>query len=195
MKTLNPAKSLKPKKCKSCGEKFEPSKPLQQACGWQCAIVIAGEKRTKADNKRKNVVKRELREQKEKLKSRSDWMKEAQHAFNKYIRERDYGLPCISCGKPTKIGDHAGHWKPTSSSPELRFNEDNCHLQCVQCNLYFHGNVEQYRVGLLKRIGESRVISLTVWDKAKKYTVQELKELIEEYKLKTKLLKENRKNG
>lgn len=30
----------KPKKCKNCGEPFEPQRPLQKSCGYKCAIEL-----------------------------------------------------------------------------------------------------------------------------------------------------------
>ncbi len=43
--------------------------------------------------------KKKQRERKAKLKSRSEWLKEAQSVFNKFIRLRDKSEPCISCGR------------------------------------------------------------------------------------------------
>lgn len=33
-------KKIKPKKCKGCGEKYTPERPLQQVCGFACAIQL-----------------------------------------------------------------------------------------------------------------------------------------------------------
>jgi len=84
-------KPIKPKKCKVCKVEFTPTKPLQQVCGFECALELA-------KNKRIKTVKKEVKEAKQKLKSRSDWLKDTQVVFNKYIRLRDQDDGCISCG-------------------------------------------------------------------------------------------------
>ena len=108
---------------------------------------------------------------------------QAQRAFNKYIKLRDSKRLCISCGKGP---EQAGHYIAQGSSGALRYNEDNCHGQCVTCNLYMHGNLIEYRMGLVKRIGEKRVKYLEAHKHdIKKWTREELNELIKTYKSKT----------
>ncbi|WP_333858833.1 recombination protein NinG, partial [Denitromonas sp.] len=83
---------VKPKKCKSCRQVFDPSRPMQAACSIDCAKAIARRKREK-------IEAAETRRRKEAIKSRPELMREAQTAFNAYIRARDADLPCISCGR------------------------------------------------------------------------------------------------
>ncbi len=170
----------KGKKCKVCKQVYKPTKPLQSVCSPLCAI-----EHSKALKAKKEKV--EHREAKEKLKSRSDWMREAQQSFNTFIRYRDnarrYG--CISCG--TKQGkENAGHYRSVGSSPELRFNEENCHLQCEKCNTYLHGNLINYRIALIQRIGLDRVEWIEGKHEPKKYTIDDLKSIKSEYKRKLK---------
>lgn len=106
----------------------------------------------------------------------------AQAVFNKWIRERDKGQPCISCnsGQPNQ----AGHYLSQGHHSALRFNEDNTNLQCVRCNLFLHGNAIGYRKGLIKKIGEERVLALENTRKAAhKWDRLELISIIEKYKL------------
>ena len=70
----------------------------------------------------------------------------------------------------------------------MRFNEDNCHAQCVKCNRDLSGNAAAYRVELVRRIGLDRVELLECDHKPKKYTIDDLKEMIAKYKLKCKEL-------
>ncbi len=91
--------------------------------------------------------------------------KEAQREFNRYVRFRDFGRPCISCGSAValqKCGGSvdAGHYRSVGSAPHLRFNEDNCHAQCKHCNQYLAGNPIRYRAGLVQRIGLERLAAL-----------------------------------
>lgn len=107
--------------------------------------------------------------------------KKAQDVFNAYIRRRDEYYPCISCGKP---GNQAGHYYSVKQFSALRYEEDNCHLQCPYCNCYCHGNIQMYRVGLLKRIGEERLLRLeakALRERQKKWTRTELIDIIQTY--------------
>ena len=118
------------------------------------------------------------REEKQKLKTLSDHIKEAQVAFNKYIRARDINKPCISSGTfaVQKIGGNidAGHYRSRGSAGHLRFNSFNCHAQCVKDNRYGSGNVVEYRINLIKRIGLHRVERLENDNKIKKFNAEYL---------------------
>ena len=58
----------------------------------------------------------------------------ARKAFQSYIRERDKGKPCISCGTTTATKWDAGHYLKAELYTGLIFNEDNVHRQCQRCN-------------------------------------------------------------
>ncbi len=108
-------------------------------------------------------------------------LEKAQKVFNAYIRKRDEGRPCISCGKE---GNQAGHYFTVKQFSALRYNEKNCWLQCSYCNLYAHGNQAMYRIGLVARIGEDKVKQLEQLahdNRIKKWTREELNEIIEKY--------------
>lgn len=84
----------------------------------------------------------------------SELKKKAQVVFNKFIRDRDKECQCISCGASVQ---QAGHFYSAGKHNSMRFNEDNVHGQCIKCNYYEHGNLIKYRIGLVKKIGLSRV--------------------------------------
>lgn len=116
------------------------------------------------------------------LKTTQDWLKEAQSIFNKYIRLRDEGLWCISCNTIPKK-KNAGHYFSSGGHSNVRFDEDNVHLQCEHCNTYLSGNLLNYQIGIEKRIGAEKLIELQ--GKAhleKRWNVDELKEIIKKYK-------------
>ena len=120
---------------------------------------------------------------KSKVKPLPKLMKDAQQVFNKYIRERDAGLVCISCG--SNQANQAGHWISVKQSSALRYHEWNVNLQCAGCNLYLHGNQVLYRVGLVKKIGEKAVAeleSILANSRIKKWTREELEDIINKYK-------------
>ena len=170
------------KKCRVCRAKFEPFNSLQQVCSTACALQKA-QKDLQKDAERKAKEQRKwIREQKAKVKSRGEHLKEAQQAFNAYIRERDRHRPCISCGTYTAGQYHAGHYRTTKAAPELRFEELNCHKQCAQCNNFDSGNIVEYRISLIQRIGQEAVDWLEGPHEAKHYTTDELKEIKRKYR-------------
>jgi len=152
---------------------------------------MAQKKRINSEKVVQKAQKRELMAEKERIKSRGDWMKEAQAAFNKWIRARDIDQPCISCGSHNRSAWDAGHYRTTAAAPELRFNEFNNNKQCVQCNQHQHGNLIEYRIGLIKKIGIDRVEWLEGPHEPAKYTIEQLKEIKAKYsRLARELLKE-----
>jgi hypothetical protein len=162
------------KDCRVCAEPFEPQRMGQIVCGIACA-------------KRLPVVTRKA--DKAKLKTRSQWLKEAQQAFNAWIRARDAGLGCISCG--THDGkENAGHYLSTGARPELRFEPDNVHLQCERCNTSLHGNLIPYRRALIERIGSARVEWLEGPHVPNKPRIDDLREIRDAYRTKLKELQQ-----
>jgi hypothetical protein len=139
-----------------------------------CAIKYSKEEQAKAYD-------RETRKMKAKIKTKSQWTKEAQAAFNKYIRLRDAGQPCISCQRHHQGQMHAGHYRSIGSAPELRFEEKNNNLQCAPCNNHLSGNLIEYRKGLIAKIGIDEVEWLEGKHESKKYTIEQLKEIKAQY--------------
>ena len=167
----------KPKKCKVCKEFFSPWISTMRACSPECALVLVREEQEKKKRK-------ELKQRKEKLKSRSDWLREAQAEFNKFIRLRDKNEPCISCGRFHNGQYHAGHYRTVGGNPELRFEELNCHKQCSVCNNHKSGNIVEYRINLARKIGEEALAWLEGPHDPLKLTIDEIKELKAKYKAK-----------
>lgn len=116
----------------------------------------------------------------------SKQVQKTQRKFNEYIRLRDREKPCISCGRH-KI-EQAGHYYPAGKFTSVRFNEDNVHGQCIQCNYYQHGNLIKYRVFLERRIGKERLdlLDSEATRKIKKWSMTELIQIHELYKSKIK---------
>ena len=173
--------NFKLKKCIECKVKFKQYKSTVKVCSWQCAMANAKKTRIKND-------KKELKILRDSLKTNSDHRKELQILVNKFIRLRDKDKNCISCLKPLKSKYDAGHYRSVGSSPELRFEELNIHAQCVHCNQYLHGNLINYRVNLIKRIGLKKVKWLEKKHDSKNYSIPELKEMKLKYKNKIKIL-------
>jgi len=180
---------VKKKRCKVCKEPFLPQRPLQTCCSLPCAIHHASDQNVKKAAKAEKERRKEFRERKKALKTRGEWLREAQAAFNAYIRARDKGQPCISCQRDHQGQMHAGHYRSVGAAPELRFEEDNCHIQCAPCNNHKSGNAIEYRINLVEKIGVERVEWLEGPHGPKKYTIDEIKEIKAKYK---KLAKEMR---
>lgn len=118
-------------------------------------------------------------------------MKEAQAAVNAYVRERDRDLPCISCGRFHQGQWHAGHYLSRGAHPELALDERNLAKQCQPCNTHLSGNQLEYRKGLIARYGIDHVEWLEGPHEAKKYTIDDLKAIRDEYKQKLKAIKKD----
>lgn len=181
---MNNKHNVKMKKCKACGNKFTPFNSLAQVCSIDCAIQYA------KDNKVQERVRRKLAQiAKERIKTRSEHLRDAQTVFNAFIRERDKSEPCISCGRYHNGQYHAGHYRSVGACPELRFCELNVHKQCSACNNHKSGNIIEYRINLVKKIGVEKVEWLEGYHDPKKYTIEQIKQIKAEYKQKLKELK------
>lgn len=175
------------RKCKYCGETFQKVNQLQFLCmpPKECSWKYAKEQKEKL---LKVEWQKEKKEIKETLKTLGQYEQEARAVFQKWIRQRDKFLPCISCGNNQTNQWDAGHYWDANKYSGLIFHEDNVHKQCKQCNNNLHGNFPDYRIGLVKKIGIERVNWLEEnKDRLRvyKYTKQELIEIKEKY---TKLL-------
>ena len=170
------------KKCKVCREPFKPFASTHVACSLACALALAKESAAKER-------RAEYKAAKERLKTRGDYLKECQQAFNAWIRERDYAEPCISCGRHHTGQYHAGHYLTVGAHPELRYHPDNCHKQCAPCNNHLSGNIVEYRKGLLAKIGPERLEWLEGKHEPVKYAIDEIKEMTKHFRAEAKRLK------
>lgn len=191
---------IKPKKCRApgCGQRFKPILSTQKVCSPACALAMAKDPKlqkvaAKAITKQ---AREDLKERRDKLKTRRDHMAEAQTVFNAYIRERDAGLPCISCDSLPSDSDlitgsrwDAGHYRSVGACPELRFEPLNVHRQCVRCNRNLSGNAVEYRIRLLKRIGADQVDWLEGPHQPQRLTIEDLQAIKATYRQKLRDLK------
>ena len=178
--------------CPQCRAKLEPGQRIHAACiqayadAQQAKAERAAAKQARAAAK---IERAEIRKRKEAVKSKAEWAREAQTAFNAYIRLRDDADPCISCGRYHAGQYHAGHYLSVGARPELRFEPLNVHKQCAPCNSHLSGNIVLYRVALRTRIGEALVDWLEGPHPAKHYDIDDLKAIKAEYTAKSRELK------
>lgn len=110
--------------------------------------------------------------------------------ISEYIRKRDsidgYGT-CFTCGVNKGWNEFdAGHFVPKTSK-SIMYDERNIHAQCPRCNRYMSGNIHNYFRNMETRYGRDVVDELLdEKGKTKKWTEEELENLIEYYKTKLK---------
>jgi len=184
-------------KCKHCGVRWTPEEKarrirLHQDCiePWMLAFQEKQKRKAVAERKAKIRVERAVDKSKRaKLKTNGEKKAEAQSALNRWVvHGRDKDQPCISCGRFHQGANHGGHYRSRGSAPHLSLDPRNVHRQCAPCNVYLHGNLINFRIGLVKRYGlayveeleadqEPRHYSGADYDAIKADFVQRLKQL------------------
>jgi endogenous inhibitor of DNA gyrase (YacG/DUF329 family) len=193
------------RRCKTCRKKVPAesafTSQLRAFCSYECLSEF-----TRSESGQKVVHldrKKDLRERKAKLLTRSDYLKLAQAAFNAYIRYRDDDDACISCGNYTMSdlmggGWDAGHYRSTGSAQHLRVGGFlaalNCHKQCVKCNRFLSGNVAEYRKRLIKKIGQDLVDKIEADQDSRNYSIEDLQRITLIYRKRKRIHSAIRKN-
>lgn len=174
---------IKPRKCRQCKAVFAPARSLQAVCSPPCAQAYARKVAEQKAARANREERKSLRERKTKLKTRGEWIREAQAAVNKVARLRDIlaGHGCISCGaKPQqKYGGtfDAGHYRSVGSAPHARFYLPQIRGQCVRCNRDLGGSAVNFRKGLVERIGVERVEEIESMQWTAKWSIEYLQRL------------------
>lgn len=174
-------------KCTGCKNRFPTGEMITVPAGKfhskECMFEYATNKRNKSKLVKtgQKEQRKDLAARKDKIKTKPELIKEAQVAVNSYIRARDSNKPCISCQVETiqKRGGtmDAGHYRSRGSAGHLRFNILNIHSQCVTCNRWQSGNVVDYRINLIKRIGLDQVEKLEGDNRPRIFTFEYLRRI------------------
>ena len=184
---------FKPARCPHCKKKMDAGQRIHPACIDEYAQAQAA-KSARAQAKRvlmaAKVDKALTRQKRDSMKSKAAHAKDAQTAFNAFIRERDADQPCISCGRHHTGQYHAGHYLSVGARPELRFTESNVHKQCAPCNTHLSGNAVLFRRGLVEKLGLELVEWLEGPHEPRRDTVDSLKAIKAHYTTLTKQLRE-----
>lgn len=189
--------------CKACKKDFEPREinGIKATTCNQCLMAKKYENQkvnrfhntTKTGETRQNKQKKE-KDKRAKLRNKkklsvSYLKKEADEIFSVYIRQRDKGV-CVTCGavKEWRYMQN-GHYVPRGNN-STRYDEQNCNCQCVGCNVFKKGAMDEYALFLVRKYGAGILEKLNQKKKVlKQFTPQELLNLIEEYKQKILCLK------
>lgn len=189
------------KKCKVCKEIFKPQKMGQKVCSPECAISLAVSERGKAEKVSQVKERRADKVKRETLKTRSDLMKEAKIAIQRFRRldELRMGSGCMSCGRSQREVEGTDAWKPggawdgghymsKGARPELALEPLNIWLQCKSCNAGSSKYARKgytvnasFRVNLIDRIGLEQVEWLEGPHEPKHYDIEDLKAIKAKY--------------
>jgi hypothetical protein len=114
--------------------------------------------------------------------------REARKQIHKFIRIRDTFIRgdghrgrCCACGTWVSPDEaHAGHYRHG-----ILLDERNIHLECVTCNTYLHGNLDNYYVFMVETFDQEVADKYrTMPNPIQKYKWYELYEIEQLYKRK-----------
>lgn len=203
---LRSKKKLRPKtrKCKQCKKKVPVDSVCQKGLLAFCCVehLIEYSKSEAGRKTIKRSIRQDTKEQLDRIKSRAVWLREAQAAFNAWIRYRDRNDACISCGSfPTQ--KHGGTWDAghymdvgdAAAGSVLRFNTYNVHKQCVKCNRWSNSGVKRgYRNNLINKVGKPKVLELENTRGMKDYNIEKLKRIKSIFQKRLRIRKKANKN-
>jgi hypothetical protein len=191
-----------------CGERFLAMRPMQAACGPECAAVMAVAKRQRAERKAKADEVKKDRAKREAMKTRSELLAEAKREVQRFRRleELAKGSGCISCKRSQAEVQGTEGWKPggawdgghflgKGARPELALEPMNIWLQCKSCN----GGSGQYarkgytvhaafRINLIDRIGLAAVEALEADHAPRHHSADDLKAIRDTYRARAREL-------
>ena len=184
----------KTRRCNFCKKKIPTENAVINGLKAFCSVdhAIAWLDTEKGQVTLKKAQAKKTKEAREKLKTKRDYAKEAQTAFNAYIRLRDADKPCISCGRDHHGQYHAGHYRTTAAAPQIRFNTWNVHKQCSVCNNHKSGNIVEYRINLINRIGIEKVEQLERNNDLSCWDIEYLQRLRRIFQKKVRIIKKIR---
>lgn len=196
-------------RCRICQEPYKPRyTSLQKTCNDPKCILAWGRKQQeKAVEARRKAERKALRVRKEAIKTKPQLIKTAQEgAFNPYIRARDSGMPCPTCGRSEAEVNGSDGWRPggawdcghiiaVGAEPGLRFHEFNAMRQCKNCNggsgQYTRKNhtiSAVYKEAAIGRFGARMVEWLEGPHETQNWTHEDLRDIKQYYRDKIKLL-------
>lgn len=131
-----------------------------------------------------------------KIRSIGWWKRTFDTVFSQYIRQKDAKndiATCVTCGRQE-------HWKKMQNGHYIarnhmatRYDESNCHVQCIGCNMFKNGNMDEYALFLISKYGEGILVELNRKKQViTRISIPQYQEFIEIYKEKIKELDNER---
>jgi len=172
-------------KCRHCKAPYTRThNGIETWCSVECGYQLARKKQSQAYKAETRVMRKAANEKSVK------WLAaKAKTVCHLFIRTRDAGKGCRSCGTKTAKQYHAGHFISSHRGAALRYDERNIFLQCAACNdgNKLSGNLLMYRAALARDYGEDYVQELErIGHEKKTWKIPDLQEVIEYYKAKLK---------
>lgn len=117
--------------------------------------------------------------------NRSNLIKQLDKIYSAYIRLKDCKqgyTQCVTCGDIRWWSEHQnGHFFSRGRLP-TRWDDDNCHVQCMRCNIFLKGNYIKYTTWMIDTYGREFVDKLEAKSNSKTpITTLQIKELILHY--------------
>lgn len=153
---IKPSKLIRRKLCKGCREFYRPEEnhpPFRDWCSVGCGVTISTKRFTVIEKKKKKANRKAVNDLNRKDRKRQ--LDLTKTVVQKFVRLRDKGLPCISCGTTKDVQYCAGHYKTAGGHPELALEPLNINLQCNRnCNCCLSGNIEgtKQHMGIKKEL-------------------------------------------
>lgn len=107
-----------------------------------------------------------MKKKKTKQKTQSQLKKILDKLFSEYVRRKysdeNEEAVCVTCGVRK-------HWKELQNGHYIsrthtatRYHLKNCHVQCVACNVFMRGRLDEYALFLLKTYGKNILTELNI---------------------------------
>ena len=118
--------------------------------------------------------------------SRTGLIRKLDRAFSRHIRQKhaNHGgwVECVTCGLNLPWEDsQAGHWIKRGCHA-TRWDERNVAPQCPRCNLWLGGAQDEFAGYIVRTHGQDTLEDLLRLKRTpKRYTLAELRELVEQY--------------
>lgn len=129
-----------------------------------------------------------------KKKTDSQLKKMLDKVFSEYVRisnsDKNGYCICVTCGKKDHYKSMQNGHYISRQHLAVRYDETNCHVQCVGCNIFRGGNYTAYALYMLDNYGEEKL----QWLEQQKHIITKYypyEERIEYYKSKVKELLKN----
>lgn len=138
------------KKCKSCGEKFEPKySTAQPVCSYQCALKYNKKEKVK---EWENQSKKQNEPKTTKKVSTKEYLQQEVNKLARLIDEH-FNYNCIDCSKQFNKVVQGAHYHNVGGNENIRFNLHNIHSARAHCNMYSSEHKKGYVIGLKDRYG------------------------------------------